>query len=154
VSRAVIRRSLLLLAIAAIFDVATGADGDGDVATAPARDAQRSADPASGGIWKAVVPPAGTMHGEFDSYDPLGLAAGGKIKADCSINWVDPDTGALYCFASATSLVFFLDAPHAGLERARAQWLRLGAAGAITERRVSSRDPSTRSAAPAPSDRP
>ncbi len=30
------------------------------------------------------------------------------IKADCSINWRDQD-GKLYCFANATSLVFFQD---------------------------------------------
>ena len=76
------------------------------------------------GIWKAVVPP-GAMHGEFANNDPLGLAAGVAIHADCSINWVDPDAGKLYCFSSATSLVVFLDSPHAYLERARAQWLHL-----------------------------
>ena len=76
------------------------------------------------GIWKAVVPP-GAMHGEFANNDPLGLAAGVAIPADCSINWVDPDAGKLYCFSSATSLVVFLDAPHAYLERARAQWSQL-----------------------------
>ena len=81
---------------------------------------------AEGGIWKAVVPPKGTMHGEFDSNDPVGLAAGVRIKADCSINWVDPDAGRLYCFSSATSLVYFLDAPREYLERAQAQWQRLG----------------------------
>ncbi len=85
----------------------------------------RSSDPPDGGIWKAVVPPPGTMHGEFAGHDPIGLTAGVKIEADCSINWVDPDTGEVYCFSSATSLVFFLDAPHSRLERARAQWLRL-----------------------------
>jgi hypothetical protein len=79
-----------------------------------------------GGIWKAVVPAPGVMHGEFDNDDPIGLTAGVRIRADCSINWRDPDAGKLYCFASATSLVVFLDAPHAYLERARAQWLRLG----------------------------
>jgi hypothetical protein len=77
------------------------------------------------GIWKAVVPPNGAMHGEFDSNDPIGLTAGVRIKADCSINWVDPDAGQLYCFSSATSLVVFLDAPRAYLERARVQWQRL-----------------------------
>jgi hypothetical protein len=79
---------------------------------------------ASVGIWKAVVPPT-AMHGEFASHDPLGLAAGVAIAADCSINWVDPDAGKLYCFSSATSLVVFLDAPNAYLQRARAQWLHL-----------------------------
>ena len=44
-----------------------------------------------GGIWKAVVPAPGVMHGSFDSNDPIGLTAGVRIKADCSINWVDPD---------------------------------------------------------------
>ncbi len=84
---------------------------------------------AEGGIWKAVVPPPGAMHGGFDSNDPVGLTAGVRIKADCSINWVDPDEGQLYCFSSATSLVVFLDAPRAYLERARVQWQRLGGSG-------------------------
>jgi hypothetical protein len=83
------------------------------------------AGPAEAGIWKAVVPPPGSMHGEFASHDPVGLAAGVKVPADCSINWVDPDERSLYCFASATSLVLFLEAPHAYLARARTQWLHL-----------------------------
>jgi len=129
----VIRHSLLLLAIAATFDgpcatsIAVAAVDDGD------RDVERSTAQRDGGIWKAVVPPAGTMHGEFDNHDPLGLAAGVRIAADCSINWVDPDAGKLYCFSSATSLVFFLDGPRAYLERARAQWLRLAPAPARRE---------------------
>jgi len=65
------------------------------------------------------------MRGEFENDDPIGLAAGVRIRADCSINWTDPDAGKLYCFASATSLVLFLDAPHVYLARAQAQWLRL-----------------------------
>jgi hypothetical protein len=128
-----IRRSLLLLAIAATCGsacatstaLAAADEPYGDVASAPARHADTSSDPTHSGIWKAVVPP-GTMHGEFDNNDPIGLTAGVRIEADCSINWVDPDAGKLYCFSSATSLVFFLDAPHAYLRRARAQWLHLG----------------------------
>jgi hypothetical protein len=84
---------------------------------------------AEGGIWKAVVPAPGAMQGAFDSNDPIGLTAGVRIKADCSINWVDPDEGRLYCFSSATSLVVFLEAPRAYLERARVQWQRLGGGG-------------------------
>ena len=75
----------------------------------------------SGGIWKAAVP-AKPMKGEFESLDPLGVAAGARIKADCSLNWIDPDDGKLYCFSSGTSLEFFLDKPHATLERARTSW--------------------------------
>ena len=77
------------------------------------------------GIWKAVVPAAGSMHGEFANDDPIALAAGVEVPADCSINWIDPDERKLYCFASATSLVVFLEAPHSRLARARAQWLQL-----------------------------
>jgi hypothetical protein len=77
------------------------------------------------GIWKAVVPAPGSMHGEFANNDPIALAAGVKVPADCSINWVDPDERKLYCFASATSLVMFLEAPHSRLASARAQWLQL-----------------------------
>jgi hypothetical protein len=91
------------------------------IAVAVAANEARAAE----GIWKAVVPAPGTMHGEFDGYDPFGLSAGATIKADCSINWSDPDAGKLYCFSSGTSLELFLEAPHHYIERARAQWARL-----------------------------
>ena len=60
----------------------------------------------------------------LDTFDPIG-AYGGRIKADCSINWIDPDDGARYCFSSGTSLEFFLDDPQASIARARAGWLEL-----------------------------
>jgi hypothetical protein len=78
------------------------------------------------GIWKAVVPPQ-PMQGEFDGFDPLGVAAGARIKADCSLNWVNPDDGKRYCFSSGTSLVYFLERPHANIERARQAWRKLTA---------------------------
>ena len=78
----------------------------------------------SDGIWKAAVPRA-AMHGEFDSLDPLGVAAGARIKADCSLNWINPDNGQRYCFSSGTSLEFFLDEPQANLERAQAGWRKM-----------------------------
>jgi YHS domain-containing protein len=70
------------------------------------------------------VPPT-PMQGEFDSLDPLGVAAGTRIKADCSLNWIDPDSGKRYCFSSGTSLEFFLDQPQANLARAQAGWRRM-----------------------------
>ena len=75
----------------------------------------------AGGIWKAVVPH--NMQGEFDNEDPMGLIAGKHIPADCSINWVS-DKGSTYCFASATSLVVFLDMPNTNVQKARAFWER------------------------------
>lgn len=80
------------------------------------------------GIWKAAVPPT-PMRGEFDSLDPIGVAAGARIKADCSLNWIDPDDGKRYCFSSGTSLEFFLDKPQASIERARRGWQKLIAPG-------------------------
>jgi hypothetical protein len=76
------------------------------------------------GIWKAVVPPT-EMKSEFDGFDPIGIAAGARIKTDCSLNWVNPDDGTRYCFSSGTSLEFFLDQPHASIARARAAWRKL-----------------------------
>jgi hypothetical protein len=76
------------------------------------------------GIWKAVVPPT-MMKSEFDGFDPIGLAAGARIKADCSINWINPDDGSRYCFSSGTSLEFFLVSPNANIASARAAWLTL-----------------------------
>jgi hypothetical protein len=93
--------------------------------TAPAATAGTGTTP-GGGIWKAAVP-AKPMRGEFDSLDPLGVAAGARIKADCSLNWIDPDDGKMYCFSSGTSLEFFLDGPQANLERARTGWRKMRA---------------------------
>jgi hypothetical protein len=105
--------------------VAMAADpGPVDVTAAALEHGASASDAAHAGIWKAVSPP-GTMHGEFDSNDPIGLSAGKKIKADCSLNWIDPDFGKLYCFSSATSLVFFLDAPRIYLAEARKNWTGL-----------------------------
>ncbi len=100
---------------------ARGGDTAGVVAAAQAHDVA-STDPARAGIWKAAIPPSGSMRGEFDSNDPIGVMAGARIWADCSINWTDPDDRRLYCFSSATSLVYFLEAPQAYLRRARARW--------------------------------
>jgi hypothetical protein len=80
--------------------------------------------PKGDGIWKAVVP-SKPMKGEFGNLDPIGVAVGARILADCSINWINPDDGARYCFSSGTSLEYFLDRPHYNIERARAGWRRL-----------------------------
>ncbi len=112
---------------AALLSVASArADSTNGVAAAALRHDGASSDPARAGIWKAAVPPAGSMHGEFANNDPIGIMAGERIEADCSINWVDPDDQRLYCFSSATSLVFFLEAPQDYLRRARKQWRQLG----------------------------
>ena len=105
--------------------VAAGAlasDPNSGLSAAVRQHGARASDSGHAGIWKAVTPPAGSMHGEFGGNDPFGLAVGARIPADCSLNWVDPDSGKLYCFSSATSLVFFLDSPHAYLARAQKQW--------------------------------
>ena len=100
-----------------------------DLSSAAAQHGASAEDAGHAGIWKAVSPPSGSMHGEFDNNDPLGLAAGATIPADCSLNWKDPDFGNLYCFSSATSLVYFLDSPRAFLARARKNWAMLGHSG-------------------------
>ena len=76
------------------------------------------------GIWKWVVPPV-KMKGAFNDNDPIGVIAGKKIPADCSINWTDPDTHRLFCFSSATSLVYFLNAPKDYTARAEKAWQEL-----------------------------
>jgi hypothetical protein len=115
-----------LLAVLAAYFAATiaGAEQTDQSKLLPAASQHGAAatDPAKSGIWKAATPPRGTMHGEFENNDPFGLSAGVKIAADCSLNWVDPDSGKLYCFSSATSLVYFLDAPQSYLSRARNNW--------------------------------
>jgi hypothetical protein len=98
---------------------------DDNFRLAKMRRGANATDPDHAGIWKAAIPPGGTMHGEFGNNDPIGLSAGVKIKADCSINWVDPDSRMRYCFSTATSLIVFLDAPHAYLARAIKNWDRI-----------------------------
>ena len=95
---------------------------DDNFRLATMRHGANGTDPDHAGIWKAAIPPRGTMHGEFESNDPIGLSAGVKIKADCSVNWVDPDSRMRYCFSTATSLIVFLDTPHAYLARAIKNW--------------------------------
>lgn len=97
-----------------------GSSAEEGVRTAPARH--------GGGIWKAVVPPS-AMQAEFGGHDPIGLASGAKIKADCSLNWIDPDTHKLYCFSSATSQSYFQDWPKRNIERASRAWHDLATGG-------------------------
>lgn len=85
-------------------------------ASQPEQSMRSRPDATSIGIWKAYVPH--DVKGELDSYDPIGLVAGALIKADCSINWRDPDSGKLYCFASGTSLVYFQDWPKSYIRKA------------------------------------
>lgn len=106
-----------IFAASAAHAGSTVADG---VRTAPVRHGE--------GIWKAVVPP-NVMQAEFGGHDPIGLASGAKIKADCSLNWTDPDTHKLYCFSSATSQSYFQDWPKRNIERAGRAWQRLSAGG-------------------------
>jgi hypothetical protein len=80
-----------------------------------------AAQKAGAGTWKWVVPPV-KMKGAYDDHDPIGVAIGKLIPADCSINWTDPDTHKLFCFTSATSMVYFLDAPKANTARADKGW--------------------------------
>lgn len=85
------------------------------------------------GIWKWAVPPI-KMNGMFANNDPIGLVAGKLIPADCSLNWTDPDTHKLYCFSSATSLVYFLDWPQTYLAEAEKNWQALkGKPGEVRE---------------------
>jgi len=100
-----------------------------DEMTAPTRDPRAvAAENSGGGIWKSAVPPV-KMKGSFQDHDPIGLVAGQLIPADCSINWIDPDTHKLYCFTSATSLVYFLDSPQTYLLEAERNWRRLKGGG-------------------------
>ena len=95
---------------------------DDNFRLAAVRHGANATDPDHAGIWKAAILPSGTMHGEFENNDPIGLSAGVMIKADCSINWVDPDSHRRYCFSTATSLIVFLDTPHTYLARAIKNW--------------------------------
>ena len=113
--------AVLACAVIAAAGVAhAGSKVTDGVRTAPARH--------GGGIWKAIVPP-NAIEAEFGGHDPIGLASGARIKADCSLNWTDPDTHKLYCFSSATSQSYFQDWPKGNIERAGRAWRELAAGG-------------------------
>jgi hypothetical protein len=121
-----LRAALLAVSTgSAVLAATTAQSGATDLSTAAARHGAKTSDAAHAGIWKAATPPSGSMHGEFENNDPVGLAAGAEIPADCSLNWIDPDFKKLYCFSSATSLVYFLESPRAFLARARKNWVGL-----------------------------
>jgi YHS domain-containing protein len=121
-----------LLSVLCLFVHASGSQasdppqgGGDDFRAAAVSHGATAADPDHAGIWKGAVPLPGTTRGEFDNNDPVGLSAGESVKADCSVNWVDPDSGKRYCFSTSTSLVSFLTAPHDYLARASAAWNKL-----------------------------
>jgi hypothetical protein len=131
-SAAVLRACVWLLAATALLPAATRAanpapSGADDFRSAAVLHGAAATDPDHAGIWKGAIPPPGTTRGEFDDNDPVGLSSGERIGADCSINWVDPDSGKRYCFSTATSLVSFLQAPHRYLAQAEGVWNRLKA---------------------------
>lgn len=116
------RKAIAWLALAGAFCASQAIAQSPKSQGAGDQDPRIGASKAAGiGIWKAVVPPV-AMKGQFNNYDPMGLAAGARIKADCSLNWRDPDTGKLYCFSTATSLVYFLYAPQTNIARAMKGW--------------------------------
>jgi hypothetical protein len=129
-SKPALRAVLLAVSTGSAVLAATLAQSDPiDLTTAAAQHGAKTSDAARAGIWKAATPPSGSMHGEFKNDDPVGLAAGAEIPADCSLNWIDPDFKKLYCFSSATSLVYFLESPRAFLARAQKNWVKLNTRG-------------------------
>ncbi len=129
-SAAILRTCVWLLPATALPPAATRAadpsqSGADDLRSAAALHGAAATDPDHAGIWKVAIPPPGTTRGEFADNDPVGLSSGERIRADCSINWVDPDSGKRYCFSTATSLVSFLQAPHQYLAQAEGVWNRL-----------------------------
>jgi hypothetical protein len=119
-------RALLLAGSLAAVSLGAGASKADAAPPAPSSESAiaRKAMEEHKGIWKWVVPPV-KMHGAFDDHDPIGLVAGKLIPADCAFNWTDPDDHKLYCFTSATSLVYFLNSPQTYLPEAQKSWQAL-----------------------------
>jgi YHS domain-containing protein len=58
-------------------------------------------------------------NGEFDDSCAMGLADGQTIKTDCSVHWIDPDDGKVYCFSSENSKSSFLKDPKGNIAKAK-----------------------------------
>jgi YHS domain-containing protein len=73
----------------------------------------------------ALVQAAGDMsaapdHGEFDDSCAMGLASGQTVQTDCSVHWINPDDGKVYCFSSENSKNSFLKDPEGNIAKAKA----------------------------------
>jgi len=79
---------------------------------------RNKSDANSVGMWKSYSP--ANFRGELENYDPIGLINGELIRTDCSINYTDPDNKKVYCFNSATALVYFERWPKTYAKRAAA----------------------------------
>ena len=121
--KALLHPLAILVPVVLVVPVAQGLAAEPEASTATEDGMRDRPDATTVGIWKSFVPRG--VKGEFDSYDPVGLMAGTLIKADCSLNWRDPDTGKLYCFASGTSLVYFQDWPKTNIRKAGEAYQRL-----------------------------
>jgi len=56
---------------------------------------------------------------EFGESCAMGLADGQTVKTDCTVHWIDPDDGKVYCFSSENSKAAFLKDPKANIARAK-----------------------------------
>jgi len=63
--------------------------------------------------------PAPAANGEFDDSCAMGLSEGQTIHTDCSVNWIDPDDGKVYCFSTEKSKNAFLKDPKGNIAKAK-----------------------------------
>ncbi|WP_372928918.1 hypothetical protein [Methyloceanibacter sp.] len=56
---------------------------------------------------------------EFGESCAMGLADGQRVKTDCTVHWIDPDGGKVYCFSSENSKAAFLKDPKGNIAKAK-----------------------------------
>jgi hypothetical protein len=59
---------------------------------------------------------------ELDGHCAMSAAHGNKLPTDCSVVWISPKSGRLYCFSSENAKLAFIRNASANEDRAQAFW--------------------------------
>ena len=59
---------------------------------------------------------------ELDGNCAMSAAMGAKLPTSCSVVWISPQTGKLYCFSSEGAKTAFIKDPAGNEQRAQAFW--------------------------------
>jgi hypothetical protein len=59
---------------------------------------------------------------ELDGHCAMSAAHGNKLPTDCSVVWISPKSGRLYCFSSENAKLAFMRNASSNEDRAQAFW--------------------------------
>jgi hypothetical protein len=69
-----------------------------------------------------AMPAAAEDKPEFDGNCAMSVAHGNSLPTDCSVVWISPKSGRLYCFSSEDAKLAFVSNASGNEDRAQASW--------------------------------